>query len=258
MGLISTLRARTRNWIDRGRPRFLTRAVERTWRGGVNALGIAAAPLVLRRTRRVPAGADPGEMVRMVTSNHFFGVIHAMQVPSEVRGMVKELESLRPRRLLEVGTAGGGTLFMITRAVDPDALIISVDLPGGLWGGGYPWWKSHVYRGMALPGQRVELVRGDSHDPQSLQRVKNILDGEPLDFLFIDGDHTYDGVKMDLEMYGPLVRPGGLIGFHDVAHHPDGYGGDVPRFWREMAQTRPVQEFIEDPNGGYGIGLIRV
>jgi predicted O-methyltransferase YrrM len=258
MGFISTFRRRARSWIDQGKYPWLTRPLHGAWRAGVNAYQMAVSPIVVRRTRRVPAGADAGDMAQMVASNHFFGVIHAMQVPSEVRRMVSELTPLRPKRLLEIGTAGGGTLFMITRAVDPQALVISVDLPAGMWGGGYPLWKSGVYRGMALPGQRVELVRGDSHAPQSLERVRAILGAEQLDFLFIDGDHTYEGVKKDLEMYGPLVRKGGIIGFHDIEPHPSGNGGDVPRFWREVAQTREVQEFVENPNGGYGIGLIRV
>jgi 2-keto-3-deoxy-L-rhamnonate aldolase RhmA len=39
--------------------------------------------------------------------------------------------------------------------------------------------------------------------------VKEVLGGQPLDYLFIDGDHTYEGVRKDFEMYGPLVRAAG-------------------------------------------------
>jgi predicted O-methyltransferase YrrM len=254
------LRSRFRIWREQGKYPWLIKPAEAVWRAAGHVFGIAATPLVLRKTRRVPAGADPDRTVEMIAwdSNHFYRIIHAMQVPAEVRGLVKELETIKPKRLMEIGTAGGGTLFMISRAVDPQALIISLDLPGGMWGGGYPWWKSRVYRGMSLPGQRVELVRADSHDPKSFERVRAILGNKQLDFLFIDGDHTYEGVKKDFEMYGPLVRRGGLIGFHDISDHPTRAGGEVPRFWRQLAATRPVQEFIEKPNQGYGIGLIRV
>ncbi len=45
------------------------------------------------------------------------------------------------------------------------------------------------------------------------ERAAAAFNGEPVDFLFIDGDHLYDGVKIDFELYKKLVRPGGLIAF---------------------------------------------
>jgi len=41
--------------------------------------------------------------------------------------------------------------------------------------------------------------------------VKKILAGRQVDFLFIDGDHSYEGVKKDFEMYSSLVRKGGVV-----------------------------------------------
>jgi len=41
--------------------------------------------------------------------------------------------------------------------------------------------------------------------------VRGILGSRKLDFLFIDGDHSYEGVRRDFEMYSPLVREGGII-----------------------------------------------
>jgi len=51
-----------------------------------------------------------------------------------------------------------------------------------------------------------------------------------LDFLFIGGDHTYEGVRMDFEMYSPLVRSCGIVVFHDIVPGPENVGG-APRFW---------------------------
>lgn len=36
-----------------------------------------------------------------------------------------------------------------------------------------------------------------------------------IDFMFIDGDHSYDGVKSDWEAYKGFLRPGSIIAFHD-------------------------------------------
>ena len=59
------------------------------------------------------------------------------------------------------------------------------------------------------------------------------MNGNKLDFLFIDGDHSYNGVKLDFEMYAPMVRENGLIAFHDIAGRWDG----VREFWTEIKQT---------------------
>jgi cephalosporin hydroxylase len=244
--------------MDQTRHRWLANPMDLAWRIRGHLFGIAASPLVVSRTRDISANPVIDQMIPLVTGRHFFGVIHAMQMPTEISRLLTAVQALRPKRILEIGTARGGTLFMTSRVVEPDATLISLDLPGGMWGGGYPRWKAGVYRRMVLPSQEVHLIRADSHDPTSLNQIRSILNGERLDYLFIDGDHTYQGVKMDFEMYGPLVRSGGLIAFHDIADHPAGAGGDVPRYWRELAATHKVDEFVENPQIGCGIGLIHV
>jgi hypothetical protein len=64
-------------------------------------------------------------------------------------------------------------------------------------------------------------------------------------------------VKQDFEMYLPLVRKGGLVAFHDIALHPPELDCHVDEFWKELKQTRPAHEFIENPKQGWGgIGLV--
>ena len=49
---------------------------------------------------------------------------------------------------------------------------------------------------------------------------------EPIDLLFIDGNHDYEAVLQDYEQWSPLVKPGGMIAFHDVVlgENPDPVG----------------------------------
>jgi hypothetical protein len=47
---------------------------------------------------------------------------------------------------------------------------------------------------------------------------------EPLDVLYIDGAHTYEGVKADYERHAGNVREGGVIFFHDPMTWPTGVG----------------------------------
>ncbi|MEO8734424.1 MAG: hypothetical protein ABI373_08840, partial [Flavobacteriales bacterium] len=76
-------------------------------------------------------------------------LIQPWQFPEELLGLAQEIEALRPTTVLEIGTANGGTLFMSTRLAADDALIISIDLPGGRFGGGFPEWKVPYYKAFA-------------------------------------------------------------------------------------------------------------
>jgi predicted O-methyltransferase YrrM len=162
-----------------------------------------------------------------------------------------------PASVLEIGTARGGTLFCWCALAAPDATIISLDLPGGIHGGGYPPWKLDLYRRFAGDKQKIHLLRGDSHNQAMLEEVKKILPPGGLDFLFIDGDHTLAGVRSDYEMYSPLVKPGGAIIFHDIAVHRPEFDCHVDELWNQIKQGRKYWEFVEEPpQGMYGIGVI--
>jgi cephalosporin hydroxylase len=185
-------------------------------------------------------------------------VIRAFQLRSEIIGLLDELSKLKPRGLLDLGTANGGTLFLFAQVAHPDAKIISVDLPYGVWGEGYAAWRIPIYRRFARKQQTIHLFRGNSHAPYMLERVRKALGNQPLDVLFIDGDHSYEGVKMDFETYSPLVRRGGVIAFHDIVEsdRPD---YQAHRFWKEVKQKYRHIELVNQPNQkGYGIGVLYV
>ncbi len=179
------------------------------------------------------------------------------QIRSEIAQLLARLEHRRPATVLEIGTAQGGTLFLLTRVASDDAHLISVDLPGGRFGEGYPSFRARLYRAFARPRQRLDLIRADSHRPETVEQVRHILRGKPLDFLLIDGDHTLDGIRADFANYARLVADDGLIAIHDIVPgSPD--VGDVPRFWRELKESRETEELVEDWSQGHcGIGLLR-
>lgn len=181
------------------------------------------------------------------------------QVPSEILAWTKLLAEAAPRRSLEIGTYRGGTLFLLCNFSAPDAQIISLDLPKGGFGGGYKWFSIPLFKSFPRKDQQLHLLRADSHQPASFARVLKLLSGSPLDLLFIDGDHSYEGVKRDFEMYAPLVRPGGLIVLHDIAVHTLEPHCEVSRFWEEIKVRYKHRELIEDPRQGWaGIGILEV
>ena len=215
------------------------------------------APLAVRSFRaRATSSGGLDAALRLTFDFWYCGVrIRPAQVRSEIAQFLGVISSHPPQVVLEVGTANGGSFFLLSRVASSEALLVSVDLPGGTFGGGYPSWRVPLYKSFARGNQRIRLLRADSHDPETVRQVLELLEGRPVDLLFIDGDHTYSGVKADLEMYSPLVRVGGLIGFHDIVPGPEADVGGVPRLWEEIKARVQTNEIVEDwHQGGYGIG----
>jgi len=182
-------------------------------------------------------------------------LINPWQVPSELHRFAQIVATLRPKKVMEIGTFKGGTLCVLCRLSSPSADIISVDLPGGKFGGGYNAMRSCLFRSFCKYSQAMHLIRGDSHSNETLTRVKSII--QSLDILFIDGDHTYQGVKRDFLAYSPLVRRGGVVAFHDIVEHPKDSGCEVSRFWEEIKEQYRHEEIIENPQQGWaGIGIL--
>ena len=141
-------------------------------------------------------------------------------------------------------------MLLFTRSLHPQATIVSVDLDG------YPVWRIPIYNRFALPGQTMHLLRADSHHPGTRAGVEEFLDGRKIDFLFIDGDHSDAGVRSDFELFYDLMRPGGLIGFHNIVDSSHLPGSSAV----ERAQNALLlEEIVADPNQRRrGIGLLHV
>jgi predicted O-methyltransferase YrrM len=182
------------------------------------------------------------------------GFLRPLQVEDELASLLGDVKALNPATVLEIGTAQGGTLYLWTRLAREDALVVSVDLPGGKFGGGYSRLRIPIYRRFARARQALHLLRANSHDPSTLAKVKKLFGARPIDLLFIDGDHTYEGVKQDWEMYSPLVRSGGLVVFHDISGN---YGDtEVKKYWDSIRPAYNHKEYSHYPGGKCGIGVL--
>jgi len=187
----------------------------------------------------------------------WFADMKSWQVYPEFVGMLKRVQAAKPGVILEIGTAKGATLLGWCRIASKK--VVSVDLPGGIHGGGYPAIKQSVYKSFVADKTNVSLhlIQADSHSPATRQMAEQKLSGDRLDVLFIDGDHSYDGVKADFELWSPLVRPGGLVIFHDIVPHTSVAHCEVDRLWAELKPTYTYEELIDDPGQGWaGIGIL--
>lgn len=202
------------------------------------------------------AGSDR-ERVKLARQLAFRGFsLRPYQVEEEITLLLEELRTRRVSRAVEIGTARGGTLFLLTQALASSAKLVSVDLHFGPFGGGYPHWKIPLFHALAFGGPKLTLLRGSSQTPEMRDRVRSTLGGQ-ADFILIDGDHSYDGAKRDFELYRELVAPGGIIAFHDIVPGSAERVGGVPRLWQELKAQFPHRELVRDWNqGGFGIGLL--
>lgn len=136
---------------------------------------------------------------------------------------------LKPEKVLEIGVHVGQSTKTILMALEKNkkGTLVSIDRKR----------RSPLSPGYLDLASRFHLIRGSSHDERVFEVVKNILkDNELYNILFIDGDHSYDGVKQDWENYTPMVKPGGLIILHDVTNRNVG----IKDFWKEITWDKFV------------------
>lgn len=163
--------------------------------------------------------------------------------------------------ILEIGTKFGGTFYIWNKLNEiTNGKNISVDLPNGIHGGIV---LNDVEKRNLFFQERFKnsyFVIGNSHEKQTNNQVFNILNGDRIDFLFIDGDHTYAGIKNDFFDYVKLCKPKSYVAFHDIIisdhhHSRDVYVGE---FWNEIKNDYIHWEFVETENDWAGIGLLQL
>ena len=185
----------------------------------------------------------------------------AYQKLSELAKLIDLLKNHKLMVVVEVGTCKGGCFWLWCQLAQPDALIVSIDLPGGDFGGGFSEETMEVYRAYGGEKQSLHFLRRDSHLPETRLELAALLQGRPIDFLMIDGDHRYEGVKSDFLLYSSLVKEGGLIVFHDILLHPRVPECEVERLWKQLSpyyQNVTFTDANDDRGWGQwgGIGVL--
>jgi predicted O-methyltransferase YrrM len=180
----------------------------------------------------------------------------AMQRTWELASLVGVVRDIRPRTVLEIGTFKGGTLACWAETATEDAHLVCIDRLEDTFG--IVQTEAHVahLRQLIKPRQRLTFLPMDSQDAATVEAVQEALAGAAVDFLWIDGDHRDAAVRRDYALYSRLVAPGGTIAFHDIHPDPAFPNNQSHHLWRELRQTQPVREFIDqDHPGGTGMGI---
>ena len=182
--------------------------------------------------------------------------IKSYQIKSEIKSLVELLQKHKPEKYIEIGTADGGTHFLIRKLCKSIEFSVAVDTD----------IRNKMLLDMITETKESRYVRGFSNHKGTVAVVESLFSNKAeVDVLFIDGDHSYDGVKSDFDCYSHLVCTGGLIIFHDVVEDwgqrygqkTNKYTGGVPKFFAEIKGDYDHYVFIEDQKqDGFGIGVI--
>lgn len=119
----------------------------------------------------------------------------------------------RDRRVLvEIGVWHGVTTRLLREVMADDASLMAVDpfAPGRLGFSPQRVIAGHVVSRSSRGS--VEFLRMTGADAAALYASRDL---PPVDFVFVDGDHSIDAVTEDWEGWSPLVRAGGIVVLHD-------------------------------------------
>ena len=149
---------------------------------------------------------------------------------------------------IEIGSANGGS-FHCWASVIPEGPKVSVD-----WNRGFNMnaitaqhrnslWRKHFLD--------VRIVEGDSLESDTVEACKIVLDGDLVDWLFIDAQHTYDSALKDFNNYKQFVRDGGYIGFHDICS-----AKEMVILWSDL-KDKAEYDVVAEILMGHGIGILK-
>jgi len=197
----------------------------------------------------------------------------------EILALQELLRYEKISRILEIGTWSGGTALLWAQMVSRynGGIVYCCDLSFdyGVFINpllGIKYGPKQLYAD--TPWEKyVKELKGDSHDPVFVERVKREINTS-VDMLFIDGDHSYEGVKADFENFSSLVKLGGYIVFHDILDRDEDPGDPirpnvrVSLLWNELKKQYRWWEFIDNneyycyetllPSNCMGIGVIKI
>jgi predicted O-methyltransferase YrrM len=195
--------------------------------------------------------ASPEKLVDLALGN---SPIRPLQDRAEFLELADLIAACELKSVLEIGTFRGGTLFVFARLSRSDATLISLDLPNSRFGVFSRKVQEPLFKTFTRGDQRLVLLRENSQAEETRSKVAIALK-DPLDFIFIDGNHSYEGVKSDFEMYSPFLRQGGIVAFHDIVSLRRDYG--VTRFWNEIKGSFKHREIINcQAASSMGIGVL--
>lgn len=144
----------------------------------------------------------------------------------------------------EIGRFKGGSTVVFASALREGVELWSYDL--------------HVALRPDMSGEQLDRELDDALQRLGVRHKVQLLVGDsrtvdpppaPLELLFVDGDHSYEGAKADFDRWSAFVRTGGHLLFHDAAD-TGGYGNVYPGVARAVAEVGRDPGWSRQPGAG--------
>lgn len=172
---------------------------------------------------------------------------------------------LNPKRVLCVGSKWGfipAVCALACRDNGNGGIVDFVDagfdmndydkVAGEHWGGVGFWKKCNPNKYFG----KFSLEKNISLKVMKTQEYADKNKSKKYTYVHIDGDHSYEGVKLDFKLFWPRVEKGGFLAIHDIGSpDKDGNVYGTRKFWDEIKKSKKyrVIEILEDP----GVGIIQ-
>jgi predicted O-methyltransferase YrrM len=117
------------------------------------------------------------------------------------------------KRLAEIGVWHGVTTAELRHVMDSSGELSAVDP--------YPRGRLGINLQERIAHRHVEGVSGGRVRWLKTTGVDAARNHPPVDFVFIDGDHSVEGLLSDWNAWSALVEPGGVVALHDSRSTPE-------------------------------------
>jgi predicted O-methyltransferase YrrM len=143
------------------------------------------------------------------------------QKPEEIKMLLDFLNNTKNKRYaLEIGSNYGGTAYSLCHLYD---YVITIDIK-----------HDENFDKIRTEFPNYNYIIADSNSADTINVIKKL--GIKFDFIFIDGDHSYEGVKSDYENYKQFLASDGHMAFHDIVPTKENHENNifVDKLWNEL------------------------
>lgn len=191
-------------------------------------------------------GVDEGQNINRAQYFLGFGLIHYALV-----------RNARPKRILCVGSRKGFIPAILALACKDNGVghVDFVDAgfgpeePTKHWSGVGFWKKNEPDKHFGKIGVSDYIT---THVMTTLEYAKN-YPKKRYQYIYIDGDHSYEGVNLDYSLFWPRLDKEGFMSFHDVVAHgylDKGLFG-IWKFWKELKGNKIIFPFPKESGLGF-------